>query len=360
MIHSVTCRAFEIPLPEPESDGTLEWDSTGVLVVEVAAGGRTGLGYAYTQPAAAREVVSRVLAPVVTGTDPDLRRGTWRRMLDAVRNLGSGGVASSAVSAVDLALLDLDGRLRGIPASMLMGAVREAVPAYGSGGFTSLDDSELCAQLGRWIEQGMSAVKMKVGRNPERDPQRVRAARNAIGDGITLMVDANGAYSPSQAIAMAERFADSGVTWFEEPVSSDDLAGLRAVRDHVPPGMEVTAGEYGWDSFHFERLVTAGCIDVMQADATRCGGATGFMTAESTSWSRQIELSAHTAPTAHAHLMACARRGRHVEFFHDHARAEALLFDGALDAEGGRLRPDPDRPGLGIELKEGDVEQWEV
>jgi L-alanine-DL-glutamate epimerase-like enolase superfamily enzyme len=265
-----------------------------------------------------------------------------------------------ALSAVDVALWDLKARLLGLSLASLLGRAREAVPAYGSGGFTSYSPEQLGAQLAGWARDGLRMVKMKVGRDPAADPDRVRVARLAIGPEVQLFVDANGAYSRKQAFALAQDFAAVDVAWFEEPVSSDDLDGLRLCRDRAPAGMAIAAGEYAWDLFVFRRLLEAGAVDVLQADATRCGGVTGFLRANALCDAWNVPLSAHTAPQLHAHLCCAASRAVHVEHFHDHARIEALLLEGALAPERGLLRPDPSRPGLGVTPRLRELERYEV
>ena len=157
---------------------------------------------------------------------------------------------------------------------------------------------------------------------------------------------------------MAQAFEQSGVTWFEEPVSSDDLEGLRLVRDRAPAGMEVTAGEYGYDLPYFRRMLMAGAVDCLQADVTRCGGVTAFLRVGALADAHGVDLSSHTAPQVSAHAGVCVWHLRHLEYFADHVRIESMLFDGALTPVGGGLRPDPDRPGLGIELRRGDAERF--
>jgi L-alanine-DL-glutamate epimerase-like enolase superfamily enzyme len=279
-------------------------------------------------------------------------------MVDAIRNQGRPGIVSSAISAVDVALWDLKAKLLGTAVIDLVGAVRRSVPIYGSGGFTSFSESELVEQLQGWARGGIASVKMKVGRDPEADIGRVAAARTAVGEDIALFVDANGAYSRKQALAIAGPFADQGVTWFEEPVSSDDLDGLRLVRDSVPPGMDVTAGEYGYDLPYFRRMLEAGAVDCLQADVTRCGGITSFLRVGGLADAHCLDISSHTAPQVSASACAGLWHLRHVEYFADHVRIESMLFDGALTPIDGALRPDPDRPGLGIELKRADAERF--
>ena len=154
-------------------------------------------------------------------------------MCRSVRNLGRDGIASMAISAIDVALWDLKARLLGQPLLRLLGSVRRCIPVYGSGGFTSYSTPQLQKQLAGWVEDGIGAVKMKIGAQPACDVDRVRSARQAIGS-ADLYVDANGAYSTKQALDFAQRFQDLGVRWFEEPVSSDDLSGLRLIRGRAP------------------------------------------------------------------------------------------------------------------------------
>jgi L-alanine-DL-glutamate epimerase-like enolase superfamily enzyme len=355
VIEAVSAAAYTIPTDAPESDGTLEWQATTVVVVEVSAAGRCGLGYAYTHAAAA-QLIMETLAPVVRMRDAFDISGAWAGMVGAVRNIGRQGIAASAISAVDNALWDLKARLLGVPVAELLGRIRAAIPAYGSGGFTSYDDGRLADQLGGWAADGFRFVKMKVGREPSEDRRRVRIARDAVGPSVELFVDANGAFHPAEALAAATVYADHAVTWFEEPVSSDDLEGLRFVRDRVPAGMAVAAGEYGWGPFALRRLLETGAVDVLQADATRCLGTTGFLMADALCEAFNRPLSAHCAPALHTHLMCASRAGVHLEWFHDHVRIERLLFDGAPRPHRGQLAPDLSRPGFGLELRRADAE----
>ncbi len=348
--------SYTIATDYPESDGTLSWNSTTIVVVRAHAGGKVGLGYTYSDAAAATLITGK-LRQVVEGLDAfDIPRA-WQAMQHAVRNVGREGIAASAIAAVETALWDLKGLLLGVPVTTLLGRARESVPLYGSGGFTSYDTAKLQEQLGSWVNQGIRRVKMKVGRDPTADVERVRAAREGIGDS-ELFVDANGAYSRKQALAQAEKFAKYDVCWFEEPVSSDDLEGLRLIRDGAPAQMEIAAGEYGYTTWYFRRMIEAGAVDVLQADATRCAGFTGFLQADALCQAHHIQLSAHTAPALHMHVCCKAQSLRHLEYFHDHVRIERMLFDGFPEPVAGELRPDLSRPGLGLELKERDAQKY--
>jgi L-alanine-DL-glutamate epimerase-like enolase superfamily enzyme len=351
--------AYRIPTDRPESDGTYAWDATTLVIVHASAGGHEGVGYGYADAATAR-LIQDSLADVVRGRDALDVPAAWGAMLHAVRNLGRPGICAMAVSAVDAALWDLKAKLIDLPLFKLLGAARGAVPVYGNGGFTSYSIDELKEQLGGWAEEGIGRVKMKVGTRPGDDIDRVCAAREAIGPEVELFVDANGAYSRKQALAFAEEFAEIGVKWFEEPVSADDLDELRLLRDRGPAGMDIAAGEYGYDLLYFRRMLEAGAVDVLQADATRCGGLTGFVKVAALCEAFGLPLSAHCAPSLHAHPCCAALPVRHVEYFHDHARIEHMLFDGAPGAAGGALRPDPSRPGLGLEFKSADAERYQI
>ncbi len=358
-IQRLDVSAYTIPTDFPESDGTYAWNKTTIVIVEAQAGGKRGLGYSYADLATAK-LIQEMLVDVVRGRDAMAVPGNWLAMIKAIRNLGRPGIASMAISAVDTALWDLKARLLDVPLVTLLGAVREGAPIYGSGGFTSYSREQLQRQLSNWVANGIPRVKMKIGTHPDDDVRRVFEAREAIGPDTELFVDANGAYSRKQALVMAERFAEAGVTWFEEPVSSDDLEGLRLMRDRAPAGMDIAAGEYGYDLWYFRRMLEAGAVDVLQADATRCAGITGFMRAGTLCEARSLQLSAHCGPSLHVHPCCALTNFRNLEYFHDHVRIEHMLFDGALTPVQGELRPDLSRPGMGLELKRSEAARYAV
>jgi L-alanine-DL-glutamate epimerase-like enolase superfamily enzyme len=362
VVKSVETAVYTVPTDQPEADGTLAWDATTVVVVRVTGDGQTGIGWTYASAAAAA-VVDEQLVAVVEGCDALSPASANEQMSRAVRNVGRQGVAACAISAVDIALWDLKAKLLGLPLHRLLGAVRDRVPVYGSGGFITYDDAALRRQLEHWVgEQQIPRVKIKVGESwgtdETRDLRRIASARDAIGDDAELFVDANGGYGRKQAARVARRAADDGVIWFEEPVSSDDLDGLRAVRDSVD--CDVAAGEYGYDLPYFERMCGYRAVDCLQIDVTRCGGVTVFMRAAAVAAAHGLDVSAHCAPSLHAGVCAATVNLRHVEWFHDHVRIDGLLFAGALDPSGGTIAPRDDAPGIGIELRDADAETFRV
>lgn len=354
LIEKVSARAFRVPTDAPEADGTISWDSTTLVLAGITGGGQRGLGYTYAAAAAA-DLISRKLGHLLPGRRVFATGESWQAMVTAVRNIGWPGIAACAISAVDVALWDLKGKILELPLCDLLGAERDHVPVYGSGGFTSYTRERAAEQLARWVEvNGCRAVKMKVGAAPDQDLERVGHVRSAI-DGAELYVDANGALERKTALWFAERFAECGATWFEEPVSSDDLEGLRLIRNASPAGMAIVAGEYGYQPHYFRRMLEAEAVDILQADATRCGGITGFLGVSALADAFMIPLSAHTAPALHLHAACAAPRLKNVEWFHDHARIEAMLFEGAPVPHNGTISPDRSRLGIGLDLKEADA-----
>jgi L-alanine-DL-glutamate epimerase-like enolase superfamily enzyme len=359
-IESVDASVYSVPTDAPEADGTLSWDSTTMVLVQIRAANVTGTGWTYGSPACVGIVVGK-LAGIVCGRDPMDTGGAFEAMVRAVRNDGRPGAVGYAISAVDVALWDLKARLLGLSLPRLLGAVRTEVPVYGSGGFTTYSDRQLADQLSGWaLEQRIPRVKIKVGESwgtaAGRDLERMARARDVIGPETELFIDANGGYSRRQAVRIMSAASDLDVRWLEEPVSSDDLDGLREVRDAVQA--DVTAGEYGYDLTYFRRMCAAQAVDCLQADVSRCGGITEWLRVAAVAASYGLEISGHCAPHLHAAVATAVPNLRHLEWFHDHVRIESMFFDGALDPAGGTVRPDPDAPGLGLTLRAADAERY--
>ena len=359
-VTALDAAAYVIPADAPEADGTLAWDKTTMVLVTARAGGEQGLGWSYTSRAAA-VVVDELLADAVTGRDTFDVAGAAEAMARQVRNVGRPGIAATAISAVDIALWDLKARLLGVSLAGLLGGVRDGIPVYGSGGFTSYSDDRTRAQLSGWVkEQQIPRVKIKIGESwgtdERRDLARVRLAREVVGPDAELYVDANGGYTTGQAVRVAAELDACGVTWFEEPVSSQDLGGLAAIRRQVRP--DVAAGEYSWSLADSAALIgsrrrglpAAGRDAVRRRHRVPRGAALAA--------AHNLQVSGHCAPNLHAHVAAAVPNLRHVEYFHDHQRIERMLFDGTLDPQGGTMYPDPGRPGHGMTLRDAEAEQF--
>lgn len=358
IIRGSKVQVYTVPTDAPEADGTLAWDSTTMVLVIIEAGDQRGIGYTYADESTGR-LVKTLLQKEVDGRNAFEHGAILQELYRQVRNSGETGISRMAISAIDNALWDLRAKLLDISLVSLLGSVREGIPIYGSGGFTSYDDAQLTKQLGGWAEQRFSMVKMKVGTRAGDDARRVSVARKAIGEDTKLFVDANGAYTVTQALALGNEFAQAAnVSWFEEPVSSDNLAGLREVRARAPIGMDIAAGEYGYTAWYFDRMLNAEAVTVLQADATRCGGISGFLDAGALCWAANTPLSSHCGPSMHLHVCCAVPRAIHMEFFHDHVRIERMFFDGFCEPINGVMSPDRTRPGMGLTLKEKDAERF--
>ena len=360
-IRGVRVQAYTVPTDRPEADGTIAWDSTTLVLVEIEGGGKIGLGYTYSGACVAGLIRDK-LAAEIKGKDAMAPQACFEAMQRAVRNLGREGLAATAISAVDTALYDLKARLLDLPLVRLLGARRDSIPVYGSGGFTTYHDTQLTDQLTGWVrDQGIPRVKIKIGESwgtdESRDLARIRKARTIIGPDVELYVDANGGYTAAQAIRVGHAMADQDVRWFEEPVSSDDLDGLRRVRDAV--AADVTAGEYGYDLPYFARMV--GTVDCLQADVSRCGGISEWQRVAALAAAHNLQVSGHCAPALHVDAALATPNLRHLEWFHDHTRIESMLFDGVTEPDpGGVLRPDPSVPGNGLTFKAADAEKYRI
>ena len=359
IIQNLKVSAYKIPTDAPESDGTLKWDSTTLILVELNAGGKTGVGYSYTEVSSAF-FIQKKLKEIVEGKNALDIPLISQSMVHSVRNDGNCGLVSMAISAVDNALWDLKAKLLNLPLISLLGKVRDDFQIYGSGGFTSYSIDRLQKQLGSWADEGFTQVKMKVGREPEKDVERVKKAREAIGKNCALFVDANGAYTVKQAVEKAYQFAESGVSWFEEPRPSSDLKGLNFIREHAPAGMNIAAGEYGYNLPYFQQMLNAGAVDILQSDATRCGGISTFLKAGSACEAHQLPFSSHCAPSLHLHPGLSQPSFFTAEYFHDHVRIENMLFDGVAKPVKGALHADLSRTGIGLEFKHKDAEKYKI
>ena len=325
-ITALRAQAYRIPTDLPEADGTFQWNATTLVLAHVEATGVTGIGFTYADASIA-SLIDGVLLGAIKGRNAFDIPGCWMAMYRAVRNLGRSGLAACAISAVDTALWDLKARVLGLPLASLLGRCRDRIPIYGSGGFTSYTDDQLCAQLAGWAHRdGCRFVKMKIGSELERDPRRALSAKAAIGD-CQLFVDANGAFSVKAALAFAAAAEAADIRWFEEPVSSDDLLGLRLMRQEAPKQMDIAAGEYIYTADDARSCWNLTSSMSLQADVTRCGGISGFLQIGALCEAHHIDLSGHCAPALHRHVACSVPRLRHLEWFHDHVRIEQMLFE---------------------------------
>lgn len=359
LITGMDVSAYIIPTATPESDGTLEWEHTTLILTEIHGDGQTGIGYTYGDTAIAH-VIHKMLRPLIEQQDPFQIPRIRENMIRAIRNEGACGIAMMAVSAVDSALWDLKAKILGLPLACLLGKAKESVRIYASGAFTSCSVNQLRIHMSDWLDKGFTRMKMKIGRDRDNDLDRVKAARESIGEHAELFVDANGAYDVGTALRLAAAFVDCGVTWLEEPVPADHPEKLAFIRDHSPAQINIAAGEYGYSLSNFKALLQHRAVDILQADATRCGGISGFLKAGTLAEAEGIPFSFHCAPALHLHAAAALNIFYIGEYFQDHARIEQMLFDGAVTPVAGTLTVDKSRPGAGLAFKHQDAAKYKV
>jgi L-alanine-DL-glutamate epimerase-like enolase superfamily enzyme len=350
---------YQIPTETPESDGTLDWNATGLILVELKAGGKTGLGYSYANLAFAKIVEELLKKVVAQGNAMDLPQ-LWGKLVRHVRNDGEMGGTAMAISAIDNALWDLKAKILGVSLAALFGQCRESIDAYGSGGFTDYSFEQLRTQIQNWQKTGISKFKMKIGTHVEDDAKRVHFVRECIGGEAELFVDANGAYDFQTTLLMAENFARDRVTWFEEPIPPGDVKGMKELKKRLPPGMNLAVGEYIYDFSDLAFRLGNEAEDFIQLDATRCKGMSGFIRGAAACEIAYLPVSSHCAPSIHIALACSIPNFKHLEYFYDHSRIENLLFEGVIQPKNGKLAPDLSRPGIGLEFKRADAEKYKV
>ena len=359
LIKEVKVSAYKVPTDLPEADGTIEWDSTTMVLVEIEVGGKKGVRYTYAHEGAGL-VIEKTLKQIVVGKDAMNIPGITSHCIRAIRNNGDCGIAMMAVSAVDNALWDLKAKILNLPLCSLLGQVKEGMLVYGSGGFTSYSNAQTQKQFQSWARESITYFKMKIGSDPGKDVERIKAARKSIGNDAGLFVDANGAYTVKQALQKAKEFDEYNISWYEEPVTSANLKGLHFIREHAPFKINVAAGEYGYNLPYFDKMLHAGAVDILQADATRCGGISYFMKVGYMAEAYEIPFSSHCAPSLHLHAALALPSFYIAEYFHDHIRIEKMFFDGVTKPKNGMVYPDMSKPGIGLTLKEKDVAKYKI
>lgn len=358
-IREIYTSAYKIPTATPEADGTLKWNDTTLVVVEIAAGGKNGIGYTYADVSTAF-LIDRTLKHLVEGRNLLDIQLLNSELIKHIRNNGTCGIAMMAISAIDNALWDLKAKIFEQPLYNLLGKTRDKILLYGSGGFTNYTDRELKNQFAKWEESGIRYFKMKVGADAGKDVERVRTAASILPKEAKLFVDANGAYTVKQSLEKAKQFSHYNVTWLEEPVPSHNLRGLHFIKEHAPLSINIAAGEYGYNLSYFESMLSAGAVDILQADATRCGGISGFLKAGHLCEAKEIPFSSHCAPSIHLHAALSLPSFFIAEYFFDHVRIEEMLFENFYSVKEGYMEPDPGIPGAGFEFRHTDAEKFRI
>lgn len=336
------------------------------LVKIRSSDGVEGLGYCYAGNSAGnivRTAVQELLAPMLIGEDSTRVEGLWEEMYREALLQGRTGSVMRALSALDIALWDLNARAAGMPLFAYLGCwTRERVPAYASGGYylDGKTPQHLAEELASYVQQGFRAVKMKVGRlTPDEEEVRIRAARDAIGPSVHLMLDANNAWSDlATALLYCERYQKYSPYWIEEPFSPDDLDNHARLSARCT--INVATGEIEAGRWRFKEILDKGAAVILQADAAVCGGISEWRRIAQTAASYGVTMCPHWLHELHAHLVASVPNARYVEYFPDDKVLNfRKLLNRQLEAKEGQLLL-PQTPGLGFEFDESAISKFGV
>lgn len=323
--------------------------------------GLEGLGVGQASPGV-RDVIDSALRHILIGQDPMNIEKLWSDMFWAVRGYGRRGLAFLAVSAVDIGLWDLKAKALGMPLYKLLGPYREAVPVYGSGGWTNYTVDELVAEMEGYVDQGIPRIKMKVGKDfgsaEREDIERVAAVRSAVGHDVALYIDANNGYYTKQAIYMAREFEEYQVGWYEEPVLADDIPGLAEIRRATT--IPLASGEMEYTKYGFRDLITGGGADIVQPDVVRVGGVTEWMKVAHMAEAFNLQVAPHMAQLVHMHVCCAIPNLKAMEYANMYLAADEVWYTEFPTQKDGFLTPYHDKPGLGLELDPYSVEKWSV
>jgi L-alanine-DL-glutamate epimerase-like enolase superfamily enzyme len=358
----------------------------GALLVEIETdSGIVGIGEAGIGGGVTATVIEKDLAPLLVGEDPLLIEYLWQKMFARTRQYGRRGLVMQAISGIDIALWDIAGEVAKLPVYRLLGAARDRVEAYASGGFYQEGKSaaDLAGEAEGYRARGFRGMKMKIGRNPstqthlrqligqaqfcevepEEDLARVAAVRRALGPQAKLMVDVNCAWSPAVAIEMGRAMEPYKLYWIEEPVATDDIDGSAKVADALATpiaGYETEVGLFG-----FRQLIDRGAVDIVQPDIAWSGGFSEGRRIAAYAQAHHRMVAPHAFAgavllVASLHFAAAIPNGLLLEWDQNPNALRDELLKEPL-----RLEPDgtvklPERPGLGIELDHAAVQRYRV
>lgn len=357
-IRDVRTTLLSIPLKTPIADSThvlnhIQW----ILVDVLTDGGLKGTSFMLTfeyGPDLLRDIIDKELKKHVVGQDArhigKIREICWKQ----TEYIGQSGVAAWGIGAIDIALWDLLGKSLNCPVYQLLGARRDRVPIYGSGGWLSYSIDELLAEVSSYLERGFKMVKIKVGSpDPSRDVERVKAVRDLVGDNVSLMIDANQAWTPNEAIAFARKIQDLNIFWFEEPVARDDLDGYAHVASSID--IPLATGEREYSISNFKELLIRKGVAIVQPDILRIGGITQCMKLAHLAEAFNRRVATHFYKELDIHVMASIPNALFLEYFD---WLDGLLVNPLEVVEG--IAKVPQRPGLGVEFKPEAIKEYQV
>lgn len=352
-IESVQVHLVSSPVPAGIADATRTVERIGFTLVKVqTTDGVIGWGVTYHEVGgeAIKTLIEHDMAPKLIGRDPFDTEVLWQEFFGYLRGVGRKGLMFAALSAIDIALWDIKGKALGVPLVKLFGGGRDQVPVYGSGGWTSYSDQQLVAEAVDIVSRGYTTIKLKVGvdggRNPNRDVERIRQVRQAIGPDIGLMLDANNCWDAATAARFANRVADQNPLWLEEPVFADDIPGLARFRRATD--VPLATGEHEYTKFGVRDLLLNEAADIIQADGTRAGGFTEMLKIAALTQAWNVQFAPHAMENVHLPLVAALPNAPFLERLLMFEDVTARVFPEAALPVAGYLAV-PAAPGLGLE-----------
>lgn len=353
-IRDVVVHLVSAPVAGGFADATRKVETIGFALVRIrTAQGLEGLGVTYHEVGgeAVREIIRRNMAPKLIGRDPLESEALWHEFFHYLRGVGRKGVSFCALSAVDVALWDLKGKIAGLPLHRLLGGNRTRVPVYASGGWTSYSDEQLVEEMRGMVARGFRMVKFKVGyaggTDIRRDALRVRKVREALGPEIRLLVDANNCFDAATAVQLANRIREFDVMLFEEPVFADDIPGLSRFRRGTD--IPLATGEHEYTRFGVRDLLLAEAADYVQADGARAGGYTEMLKIAALTQAWNVRFAPHAMENLHLPLVAALPNAPFLERLLMFEDITARVFKGAAVPVDGHMEV-PETPGLGLAL----------
>lgn len=360
--------AISIPLDEPVAFATRTVEARDYVVVRVRTDtGLEGVGYSlgYDGSPILADVVSKLLAPIVVDRNPHDTERIWREMFDGTVQIGRKGLVLRAISAVDIALWDVKAKDAGLPLHQYLGSDADSVPAYASGGYYYDDDEGFEAlrdEMRAYVDRGHDVVKMKVGRlSFEDEVERVRVARETIGDRRTLLLDANGKWSTKrEAVELCDAFGEYDPYFIEEPVMPDSVRLMSELNETLD--YPVAAGELEFSRYGFAELLRENAVDVVQPDVTVVGGVTEFLKVAHTAALLDIPVAPHFNWELHAPLLAALENGLWVEYFYRDFGPTVFdeVVEHPLEPDSSGELPISERAGHGVVLSEDALAKYRM
>jgi len=320
-----------------------------------------GLGMTYASPGVI-DVIENSLKQELVGKDPLDIEQLWNSMYWKVRGYGRKGIAFCAISAIDIGLWDLKGKYVNLPLYKLLGAYTDSVPVYGSGGWTNFSERELIEEMTGYVADGIPRIKMKVGKDfglsEREDIERVAAVRKAVGDDVSIYIDANNGYYRKQAIYMAKEFEQFQIGWLEEPLIPDDIDGMADISRAT--SIPIATGEHEYTKYGFRDLIGRGGVDIVQPDIGRVGGVTEWMKVAHLAHSFNLPVAPHALQLAHLHVACATPNLKVVEYMNVSLEGDELWYIDFPKQKNGYWSPYPDKPGLGLELDHYSVVKYQI